>query len=122
MPKTVLIVEDDCDSRELFRSALLDRGYDVVTAVHGAEGVHHARTMRPQLILMELHMPLLDGRQALRYLKSDLDTRPIPVWAISAFGDDPLSHPQGLDFDRTISKPVGPAEVAAEVEAFLGPS
>ena len=62
VPKTVLIVEDDEDTRTVYADALRERGYRVLTATQGAEGVHLARRHRPDLILLDIRMPVMDGR------------------------------------------------------------
>jgi CheY-like chemotaxis protein len=122
MPSLILIVEDDEDARAIHREALLERGYQVLTANHGAEGVHMARKHRPDLILMDIRMPVMDGWQAIQYLKADPAIRHIPIWGISAYlSDEELDHqPSWLQFDRLIPKPVDPRELANEVEAAIG--
>ena len=122
MPKTVLIVEDDPDARSIYEEALTERGFTVMVALHGAEGVHLARRNRPDLILMDIRMPVMDGWQAIQYLKSDPAINHIPIWGISAYlSDDELERqPSWLHFDRLISKPVDPGELADEIEALLG--
>lgn len=62
MTKTVLIIDDDENLRDIYRAALDSRGYVVVSASHGAEGVHLARRARPNLILLDLRMPIMSGR------------------------------------------------------------
>jgi two-component system, OmpR family, alkaline phosphatase synthesis response regulator PhoP len=122
MPKTVLIVEDDPDARSIYEEALTERGYTVLTALHGAEGVHLARRHRPDLILMDIRMPVMDGWQAIQYLKSDPAISHIPIWGISAYlSDDELeSQPSWLHFDRLIAKPVDPGQLTAQIEALIG--
>lgn len=121
MPKTVLIVDDDPDAREIYGSALAAAGYRVATAVHGAEGVHLARRLRPQLILMDLRMPLMDGRYSLQYIRSDRETRLIPVWAVSAYLDeDETGLDEGISFNRLLAKPIEPDRLVEAVSDFLG--
>ncbi len=121
MTKTVLVAEDDADARNTLRAALEERGFRVVVAVHGAEGVHLARRTRPDLILMDLRMPVMDGGQAIRYLRADPMTARIPIWGISAYlaevADDDVVR---TGCDRLIEKPIVPAELALEVERLLG--
>lgn len=123
MPKTILLVDDDQDAREIFGAALADAGYNVVTGVHGAEGVHLARKLLPDLILMDLRMPVMDGSRSLQYLRSDPKTRPIAVWAISAFlGEEDIPSATSVHFNRMIPKPLAPQELVNAVVAFLGRS
>ncbi|MEX2374555.1 MAG: response regulator [Dehalococcoidia bacterium] len=121
MPRTILIVEDDSDAREIYAAALAAHGYRVVTAVHGAEGVHLARKNRPDLILMDLKMPIMDGLNALRYIKSDPAISHIPVWAISAYlSDDEGPEELGrMRFDRLLAKPMDPNAMVDQVASFL---
>lgn len=121
MARMILLVEDDADAREIYAAALIQAGFSVITATHGAEGVHLARKARPQLILMDLRMPLMDGRSSLQYLRSDPETRSIPVWALSAFLDDEEDRGTRFpQFDRLISKPIAPENLVTVVSAFLG--
>ncbi len=123
MPKTVLIVEDDPDARSIYEEVLTERGYTVITALHGAEGVHLARRHRPDLIVMDIRMPVMDGWQAIQYLKADPAINHIPIWGISAYlSDEELeSQPSWLHFDRLIPKPVDPGGLVDEIEALIGP-
>lgn len=124
MPKTVLIIEDDADTREIYRSALEDQGYTVVTATQGAEGVHIARRARPELILLDIRMPVLDGWAAARYLKSDPETRNIPICAISAYAseNDEAELADRVGFDCFLMKPITPHAVVELVEGRIGPA
>lgn len=122
MTQRVLIVEDDEDTRAMYQTALEARGYRVFTAEHGAEGVHLARRYQPDLILLDILMPVMDGWQALRYLRSYTETRAIPICAISAYAPDEkeLERAGSMDFDCFLIKPVEPAEVVSEVERRIG--
>ena len=121
MPKTILLVEDDPDARAIYSEALANRGHRVLTAVHGAEGVHLARKHRPDLILMDIRMPLMDGWAAIEYVRSDPETAKIPIWAISAYPseEEARDQPARTRFDRFIAKPIPPAELVTEVEARI---
>jgi CheY-like chemotaxis protein len=124
MPKTVLIVEDDEDMRSIYRSTLARRGYRVLVATQGAEGVHLARRYRPDLILLDLRMPVMDGRGAAFYLRSDPETQDIPICVISAFPQEGSEQPgsEAIQFDCFLTKPVDPKEIVARVEELIGPS
>jgi CheY-like chemotaxis protein len=120
--KTILVVEDDSDARTIYREALERRGFVVLTGKNGAEGVHLSRRHRPDLILMDLRMPIMDGWAAIRYLKSDTETSGIPIWAISAFlaEEEATNRSERWGFDRLIQKPADPAEIVSLVEAYIG--
>ena len=123
MMKKVLVVEDDADAREIYARILEERGYTVITATNGAEGVHFARRTHPDLILMDLRMPVMDGWQAVRYVRADSTTSKIPVWALSAYLDEqPEGYRPARSFDRFIPKPCPPEQLAADVERWLGPA
>jgi len=80
----ILIVEDNMDNYELVRFILERSGYDVFLAVNGRDGVDAARLQKPDLILMDLGMPEMDGWVATRKLKSDAVTKSIPLYALTA--------------------------------------
>ncbi len=82
--KRILIVEDDMDNYELVRFVLERAGYDVFLAVNGRDGVSAARFQKPDLILMDLGMPEMDGWIAAQKLKSDNVTKSIPLFALTA--------------------------------------
>lgn len=120
--RSILVVEDDSDARTIYRDALVQRGYRVLTATQGAEGVYVARRQQPDLILLDLRMPVMDGLDALRYLKSDERTARIPVWGISAYlADVDRDDPHLGRFDRLLAKPVEPANLVSQIEGQFGP-
>jgi two-component system, cell cycle response regulator DivK len=80
----ILIVEDNMDNYELVRIVLERAGYDVFLAVNGRDGVDAARAQKPDLILMDLGLPEMDGWNATRELKSNTETRSIPLYALTA--------------------------------------
>jgi CheY-like chemotaxis protein len=80
----ILVVEDNMDNYELVRFVLERAGYDVFLAVNGRDGVDATRAQKPDLILMDLGMPEMDGWIATEKLKSDLDTSSIPLYVLTA--------------------------------------
>lgn len=84
MPK-ILIVEDDRATRELLRQILTRGGYDVIDAADGARGVGMARAQQPDLVIMDMGLPVLNGWQATHRLKTRPETRHIPVIALTAY-------------------------------------
>lgn len=123
MLKTILIVDDDLDARAIYRDALENRGYQVLTAEHGAEGVHMARRNKPALILMDIRMPLMNGWQAIGYLRMDRTIAHTQIWAISGHFSEPeeQEQPRRWSFDRLLRKPIDPKELVTEVEKHIGP-
>lgn len=103
----ILIVEDNMDNYELVRFVLERAGYDVFLAVNGRDGVDAARAQMPDLILMDLGMPEMDGWKATEKLKADEETRAIPLYALTAH-TLPHERKRALDAgcDGYFSKPI----------------
>jgi len=110
----ILVVEDNMDNYELVRFILERAGYDVFLAVNGRDGVDAARFQKPDLILMDLGMPEMDGWLAAQKLKSDEVTRSIPLFALTAH-TLPSERKRAIQAgcDGYVSKPI-------HVEGFLG--
>ena len=120
--KTVLIVEDNEDNRLIYSQYLAHGGFRVLEATNGVEGIDVARRERPDIVLMDISMPVMDGLTATRMLKADEDLRSIPVIALTAHAmaaDEAMAREAGCD--GYISKPVMPRDVRAEVERWIGP-
>jgi CheY-like chemotaxis protein len=119
MPK-VLLVEDNEESRDALSRHLRRKGYEILLAVDGREGVELARAEAPDLILMDMSLPGLDGWEATRQLKAAPQTRSIPVIALTAHamaGDREKALEAGCDDYDT--KPVDFARLLAKIEALL---
>ena len=118
--KTVLLVEDNADNQEIYRIILAHHGFSVLQAWDGECGVKMARHHCPDLILMDLTMPVIDGLEATRMLKADPETSGIPVIALTAHGqpgDRAAAAEAGcVSF---LAKPVPPSHVAGEVLRVL---
>ena len=116
----ILYVEDNDDNIYVVRNRLTRAGYDVVVALDGKQGVAMALEERPDLILMDLSLPELDGWEATRVLKATPETRDIPVIALSAHamaGDRERALAAGCDdFD---TKPIDFARLRGKIQAFL---
>jgi two-component system cell cycle response regulator DivK len=119
MPK-ILLIEDNEMNRDMLSRRLLRRGYEVVVAVDGQEGVAKARTEAPALVLMDMSLPVLDGWEATRALRADPATRSIPVIALTAHamaGDREKALAAGCDdFD---TKPIELERLLGKIEALL---
>lgn len=117
---TILLVEDNEMGRDMLSRRLERRGFTLVTAEDGEEGVRLAREHQPDLILMDLSLPVLDGWDATRRLKSDDATKQIPIIALTAHamtGDESRARAAGCnDFD---TKPVDFARLISKIEAVL---
>ncbi len=105
MPTTILIADDHDDNRELLQLLLVGAGYDVREAKDGRECVAIARDERPDLIVIDLSMPVLDGWGVVRELKADQSTRTIPCMAVTAHADLTRSQAMETGFSAYVSKP-----------------
>lgn len=120
MKKKILIADDQAHSRELLRIVLESEGYDVVEASDGAEAVVKTRQQPPDLILLDLQMPVLNGFEVVRILRSTLQFVRIPVVALTAsamHGDREKALEAG--FTGYIAKPVRVAVLRTEVARLL---
>lgn len=121
-PKTVLLVDDDEDSRMICVTILEHHGYKVVEAGDGGEGLRLAREIRPDVILMDVTLPVLDGWTATRELKGSEPTSDIPVIMLTARALD-TDRARGRDCgcDSYLTKPCSPTQVLEEVRKFATP-
>jgi two-component system cell cycle response regulator DivK len=119
MPK-ILLVEDNEMNRDMLSRRLQRKGYEVVLALDGQSGVEMTQTQAPDLVLMDMSLPVLDGWEATRRLKADPATRHIPVIALTA-------HAMSSDREKAIeagcddydTKPVELTRLLAKIEALL---
>lgn len=117
---TILLVEDNPDNAAVYRVMMEFLGYTVVEAGDGERGVQLAREIRPDLIIMDMGIPKLNGWDATRMLKADPATATIPVLALTAYalpGDEEMCRAAGCD--EYMSKPAGPQVVGERVRRLL---
>jgi CheY-like chemotaxis protein len=120
MPK-ILLVEDNEMNRDMLSRRLARRGYQVVIAVDGQQGVDAALAEAPDLILMDMSLPVLDGWEATRRLKAEAKTRAIPIIALTAHamaGDREKALEAGCDDYDT--KPIELPRLLGKIDALLG--
>ena len=118
--KTVLLVEDNEDNRTVYRTILEHFGYQVIEARNGEDGVRMAREDHPDLILMDISIPIIDGWEATRILKGDGATRDIPIIALTAHAlATDRAKAQEVGCDGYLAKPVEPRRVVEEVQKHL---
>jgi CheY-like chemotaxis protein len=119
MPK-ILLVEDNEMNRDMLSRRLIRSGYEIILAVDGAQGVAMAASAAPDLVLMDMSLPVLDGWEATRRLKGDPATRGLPVIALTAHamaGDEAKAREAGCDdFD---TKPVEYPRLLSKIEGLL---
>jgi two-component system, cell cycle response regulator DivK len=117
----ILVVEDNDKNRKLVRDVLIYRGYDVVEAETGEDGVRLAKERQPRLILMDIQLPGIDGIEALRQLRADATTRGIPVIAVTASAlDRDRQKIMAAGFDGYQAKPLNVKAFMAAIEAAFG--
>ena len=117
----VLVVEDNDKNRKLVRDVLAHKGYDVIEAETGEDGVRLAKERRPRLILMDIQLPGIDGIEALRRLRADDTTRAIPIIAVTASAlDRDRQKIMAAGFDGYQAKPLNVKAFMAAIEAVFG--
>jgi two-component system, cell cycle response regulator DivK len=121
MTKRILIVEDQEDLCGILRDLLTGSGYDVVEASDGLGAVAKAKSERPDLILMDIQLPILDGYEVTRQIKADQNLEATPVIAVSSFamkGDEEKARAAGCD--SYVTKPYSPLQLLRIIRGFLG--
>src|ERR687895_1548760 len=117
----VLIAEDQADLRQLYAQELTMSGFDVIEAENGADAVSHTADRTPDVVLMDLSLPVLDGWEATRRLKADARTAHIPVVALTAHdGSGELQRATRAGCDWFVPKPCLPHDLIEEVRRVLG--
>jgi two-component system cell cycle response regulator DivK len=122
MSKRILVIEDQEDNRKILRDLLMSADFEVFEAEDGEEGVAAAAAQRPDLILMDIQLPLLDGYEATRRIKADPALRAIPIIVITSYAlsrDDEKARAAGCD--AYFSKPFSPRQLLAKVREYLSP-
>jgi two-component system, cell cycle response regulator DivK len=119
--KRILVVEDQEDLRGVLRDLLTGSGYAVLEAANGQAGIATAKSDRPDLILMDIQMPVLDGYEATRQIKADPDLKATPIIAVSSFamkGDEERARAAGCD--HYVTKPYSPMQLLRAIRRYLG--
>ncbi len=117
----ILLVEDETELREMYAEQFALSGFDVIEAGNGADAISHTATHSPDVVLMDLSLPVLDGWEATRRLKSDARTSHIPVVALTAHdGAGELQRATRAGCDWFVPKPCPPAALIAEIRRVLG--
>ena len=120
MSKQILVVEDQEDNRRILRDLLTSAGFDLVEATTGEEGVTLAETHHPDLILMDIQLPGLDGYETTRRIKANPALHQIPIIAVTSYalsGDEVKARQAGCD--GYVTKPFSPRALLAKVREYL---
>ena len=121
MTQRILVVEDQEDNRRIIRDLLMSAGYELIEATDGEAGVRLAETERPDLILMDIQLPVLDGHEATRRIKANPELRSIPIIVVTSYalsGDDAKAAQAGCD--AYVAKPFSPRQLLGTIRKFLG--
>jgi two-component system, cell cycle response regulator DivK len=120
MSRRILVVEDHEENRRIMHDLLTAAGYEMIEALTGEDGVRLAGEERPDLILMDIQLPGLDGYEATRRIKGDPALRPIPIIAVTSYalsGDDVKALEAGCD--AYVTKPFSPRALLATIRRFV---
>lgn len=121
MTKRILIVEDQEDNRTIMRDLLTTAGFTLIEAIDGEEGVKLAASEHPDLILMDIQLPGLDGYEATRRIKANPDLSAVPLIVVTSYalsGDDVKAFEAGCD--AYVTKPFVPRQLLAKIREYLG--
>ena len=120
MSKHILVVEDQPDSRQIIRDMLTPTDYEITEAENGEQALAAIAKRRPELILMDIQMPILDGYAATRLIKADPALRSIPIIAVTSYalsGEEKKARAAGCD--DYVPKPFSPRELLAKIRQYL---
>lgn len=120
MNKVILVIEDQEDNRRIMHDLLTSGDFQVLEAVTGEQGVSSAEQHKPDLILMDIQLPDIDGYEATRRIKANPDLKSIPIIAVTSYalsGDDIKAFEAGCD--AYVSKPFSPRALLAKIRQIL---
>ena len=120
MSKKILVVEDQEDNREILRALLESGGHEIIEAFDGESAVALAIEHHPDLILMDIQLPIVDGYEATRRIKAIVDLRAIPVIVVTSYalsGDEEKARAAGCD--AYVTKPYSPRQLLSTINEFL---
>ena len=120
MSKRILIVEDTEDNRRIMRIALTGAGFEVLEAEDGLAGVAAAAQQKPDLILMDIQLPLIDGYEATRRIRAVPELKAVPIIAVTSYalsGDETKAREAGCN--GYMAKPFSPRQLVAQVRSLL---
>ncbi len=120
MTKRILVVEDQEDNRQIIRDMLAGTDYEIIEAENGENALAAVAKQRPDLILMDVQLPIMDGYEATRRIKADPALRSIPIIAVTSYalsGEDKRARAAGCD--DYVAKPYSPRQLLAKVRQYL---
>ena len=122
MTQRILIVEDTEDNRKIIRDLLTASGYELIEALNGEVGVTLAAQERPDLVLMDIQLPVIDGYEATRRIRAIPELAKVPIIAVTSYalsGDEAKARAAGCD--GYVAKPFSPRQLLAKIREFLPP-
>ena len=120
MSKRILVVEDQPDNRRILRDLLANAGYELIEAESGEEALKAVETQRPDLILMDIQLPIMDGYEATRRIRLNPELKSIPIIAVTSYalaGDEAKALAAGCS--AYVTKPFSPRALLAKVQEHL---
>jgi len=120
MSKHILLVEDQSDNRQIIRDMLAGTDYEIAEAENGEEALTAVAKQRPDLILMDIQLPVMDGYEATRRIKADPALRSIPIIAVTSYaigGEEKKARAAG--YDDYVPKPFSPRQLLAKIRHYL---
>jgi two-component system cell cycle response regulator DivK len=120
MTKRILVVEDEEDNRQILRDLLATSGYEMVEAEDGEQALAAVDLHRPDLILMDIQLPIMDGYEATRRIRANPANKGIPIIAVTSYalsGNESMALAAGCD--AYVPKPYSPRELLAKIREFL---
>jgi two-component system, cell cycle response regulator DivK len=120
MSKRILVIEDTEDNRQIVRDLLTSVGYETIEAIDGAAGVAMAEAQRPDLILMDIQLPEIDGYEATRRIRAIPELARVPIIAVTSYalsGDEAKTRAAGCD--GYVAKPFSPRQLLSKIREFL---
>ena len=121
MSKRILVVEDNEDNRRIMRDLLTAGGFETIEAHTGEDGLAAAIREKPDLILMDIQLPLMDGYEVTRRIRAEPGLQGIPIIAVTSYamsGDDKKAYAAGCD--GYVTKPFSPKVLLAKIREYLG--
>jgi len=120
MSKRILVVEDQLDNRQIIRDMLASTDYEIIEAEDGEQALAIIAKVRPDLILMDIQLPIMDGYEATRRIKADPALRSIPIIAVTSYalsGEEKKARAVGCD--EYVPKPFSPRQLLAKIRHYL---
>jgi len=120
MSKRILVVEDQLDNRQIIRDMLASTDYEIIEAEDGEQALAIIAKVRPDLILMDIQLPIMDGYEATRRIKADPALRSIPIIAVTSYalsGEEKKARAAGCD--EYVPKPFSPRQLLAKIRHYL---